>query len=179
MNNVTKLLLGFMCHALLASAQAPSQQSANPLATVQMSVFSLVKTYLIRSAEEMPEANYNFKPAPEVRSFGQILAHVADSQFVGCSGILGEANPSFGVEKTKTSKADITQALQASFAYCEKAFGGLTDANAAALVSYYGSKAPKLSALSGTTTHNMEHYGNLVTYLRIKGLVPPSSEPRQ
>ena len=172
------LALSVGCAVLILALQALAQPSANPLTTAQMSMFSSVKNYLIRSAEKMPEANYNFKPVPEVRSFGQILAHVADSQYQGCSGILGEANPSPGVEKTKTSKADITQALKDSFTYCEKAFAGLTDANAAAAVSYYGSQRPKLSALAGATTHNMEHYGNLVTYLRIKGLVPPSSEPR-
>jgi uncharacterized damage-inducible protein DinB len=174
-----KLVVSLVCAILFLAIQAPAQQSANPLTTAQMSMFSSVKNNLIRSAEKMPEANYSFKPVPEVRSFGQILAHVADSQFAGCSGILGEANPSPGIEKTKTSKSDVTQALKDSFTYCEKAFAGLTDANAAATVSYYGSQRPKLSALTGTTTHNMEHYGNLVTYLRIKGLVPPSSEPRQ
>jgi uncharacterized damage-inducible protein DinB len=173
------LVVSVVLAVLILALQAMAQQSANPLTTAQMSMFSSVKNNLIRSAEKMPEANFSFKPVPEVRSFGQILAHVADSQFAGCSGILGEANPSPGIEKTKTSKADVTQALKDSFTYCEKAFAGLTDANAAALVSYYGSQRPKLSALSGTTTHNMEHYGNLVTYLRIKGLVPPSSEPRQ
>jgi hypothetical protein len=111
-------------------AQAPAQQSSNPLTTVQMPIFSSVENYLIRSAEKMPEAKHNFKPVPEVPSFGQILAHVPD-------------------------------------------------ANAAVIESYYGGKAPKLSALSGTTTHNMEHCGNQVTCMRIKGLVPPSSEPRQ
>ena len=173
-----KLVVTLLCAVLFLADQAPAQQPANPLTTAQMNIFSSVKGYLIRSAEKMPESNYNFKPVPEVRSFGQILAHVADSQFVACSGILGEANPSPDIEKTKTTKAAVTQALKDSFTYCEKAFAGLTDANAATSVSYYGRQAPKLSALSGTTTHNMEHYGNLVTYLRIKGLVPPSSEPR-
>ena len=174
-----KLAASLLCAVLFLAVQARAQQSANPLSAVQMSIFSTAKNYLIRSAEKMPEANYSFRPVPEVRSFWQILGHVADDQFEGCSGILGEANPSPGVEKTKTSKAALTQALKDSFTYCEKAFAGLTDANAAALVSYYGRQAPKLSALAGTTTHNMEHYGNLVTYLRIKGLVPPSSEPSQ
>jgi uncharacterized damage-inducible protein DinB len=174
-----KLLLSLLCAVLALAVPALAQPSANPLTTVQMSVFSSVKNYLIRSAEKMPEANYSFRPVPEVRSFGQILGHVADAQFEGCSGILGEANPSPDVEKTKTSKAALTQALKDSFTYCEKAFAGLTDADAATLVSYYGRQAPKLSALAGTTIHDMEHYGNLVTYMRIKGLVPPSSEPRQ
>jgi uncharacterized damage-inducible protein DinB len=114
-----------------------------------------------------------------VRSFGQILGHVADSQYGFCSTILGETNPALAIEKTKTTKADLVQALKDAVAYCNKAYGGLTDATAVETVKIMGGDQAKLTALSFNNVHTIEHYGNLITYLRLKGLVPPSSEPRK
>jgi uncharacterized damage-inducible protein DinB len=152
--------------------------SQNPLAAGQKFLYTSAKNNIIRSAEKMPEENYSFKPTPEVRSYGQLLGHVADAQYAFCSAVLGKPNPAPGVEKTKTSKADLVQALNEAFAYCDQAYDGLTDAQAATMVKFFGAEQTKLTVLSFNTAHNNEHYGNIVTYLRIKGLVPPSSERR-
>jgi len=93
-----------------------------------------------------------------------------------CSLALGEKNPAPGVEKSKTSKADLVQALQDAIAYCDKAYDGMTDAHAAEIVKIFGRDGAKLTALTINTAHTDEHYGNIVTYMRLKGLVPPSSE---
>jgi uncharacterized damage-inducible protein DinB len=127
----------------------------------------------------MPEENYSFKPTPEVRSFGQLIGHVADAQYAFCSTVLGEKNPAPGVEKSKTSKADLVQALKDAVAYCDKAYDGMTDAQAVQIVKFFGQDRAKVTVLSFNTIHSMEHYGNMVTYLRLKGLVPPSSEARR
>ncbi len=162
--------------ALIWAAPAFSQ---NPLAAGQKFLHTNIKNNIIRSAEKMPEENYSFKPVPEVRSFGQLLGHVADAQYLFCSAVLGETNRGPGVEKSKTSKADLVQALKDAFAYCDKAYDGMTDAQAATMVKFFvGGEQTKLMVLSFNTAHNNEHYGNIVTYLRMKGLVPPSSEPR-
>jgi uncharacterized damage-inducible protein DinB len=126
----------------------------------------------------MPEENYSFKPTPDVRSFGQLLGHVADAQYMFCAAVLGTKSPSLGIEKSKTSKADLVQALKDAFAYCDKAYDGLTDAQAAETVKFFGGDQAKATVLSFNTAHNSEHYGNIVTYLRLKSLVPPSSERR-
>jgi len=166
-------LAGLLLHAQEAGAPA------DPLSAGAKGAYNLIKNNLIKSAEKMPEENYAFKPTPEVRSFGQILGHVADAQYMFCSTVLGEKNPAPGIEKSKTSKADLVQALNDAFAYCDKAYNGMTDAHAAELVKFFGRDQAKLGVLAFNTAHDFEHYGNLVTYLRIKGLVPPSSEQRR
>jgi hypothetical protein len=93
-----------------------------------------------------------------------------------CSQILGEANPSKGIEKTKTSKADLVAALKDAVAYCNKAFDSMTDAKGTQMVKLFNFDMAKLTVLSLNTAHTDEHYGNMVTYLRIKGIVPPTSE---
>ncbi len=127
----------------------------------------------------MPEADYAFKPTEQVRTFGQILAHVAGANYVFCSAAKAEKSPftEDHFEKSATTKAAIVKALSDSIAYCDTAYTGLTDAKAAETIAMpFGmGNAPRASALIGNTGHLQEHYGNLVTYFRIKGMVPPSS----
>jgi uncharacterized damage-inducible protein DinB len=138
--------------------------------------FNYVKGFIVRSAEEMPEADFAFKPTPEVRSFGQIIGHVADANYGICSIVLGEANPSPGVEKNKTSKADLVAALKASYEYCGRAYA-MPDKDIGMKIKLFGQENTRLGGLLLNITHNWEHYGNIVTYLRLKGHVPPSSQP--
>lgn len=156
-------------------AGATSQD--NPLSTHNRMVYGYVKNILVGSAEKMAEENYNFKPTDAVRSYGQILGHVADSQYAMCSVVLGEQNPAPNVEKTKTSKADLVAAIKDACAYCEKAYASMTDASGVQTVKLMGREMPKLGVLTVNSLHAMEHYGNLVTYMRIKNIVPPTSEP--
>jgi len=135
-----------------------------------------VSTWIERAADKMPEEEYAFKPDPAVRSFGQILGHVADANYLFCSGVLGESNPAPGIEKTKSTKAELKAALHDAFAYCNRAYEALTDANANETVKAYGQERNKLGVLWFNASHNLEHYGNLVVYMRAKGIVPPSSE---
>jgi uncharacterized damage-inducible protein DinB len=134
------------------------------------------RSNLVKAAEKMPEEKYNFKPVDSVRSFGQLVGHVADAQYLFCAPILGEAAPRPGVEKNKTAKADLVAALGEAFAYCDKAHASLTDAHAADAVKFFGRESTKLGVLNFNNMHNYEHYGNMVTYLRMNNLVPPSSE---
>jgi uncharacterized damage-inducible protein DinB len=157
-----------------AAAVAPPE---DPLSAYNRGVYGGVKWILLRSAEKMPEENYGFKPTDAVRSFGQIVGHVADAQYIFCSLVRGETNPAPKIEQTKTSKADLIAALKDSFAYCDKAYDGMTDASAAQMVKLHGGDTPKLGALATNNIHTIEHYGNLITYLRMKNIVPPTSEP--
>lgn len=156
---------------------APAQPNPNPLSTWNKYAYARVKDILLRSAEKMPEENYSFKPVDTVRSYGQIVGHAADAQYLFCSMALGETNPGLKIEQTKTSKADLIAALQTAFAYCDKAYDGMTDAKAVEIIKLFGNDAPRLGALTVNNMHSLEHYGNMVTYMRIKGIVPPSSEP--
>jgi uncharacterized damage-inducible protein DinB len=133
--------------------------------------------YVTRAAEQMPEGDYAFRPVATVRTFGQMIAHVAGSQRYYCAAVLGDPAPDEdAIERAATTKAALVTALKESTTYCERAYA-LTDAQAASPAS--GSSGSKLSVLVQNAAHDAEHYGNLVTYLRIKGMVPPSSQPRR
>jgi uncharacterized damage-inducible protein DinB len=159
-----------------AAQEKPAVTAENPLTSWNKGAYARLKGLLARSAEKMPEENYGFKPVDTVRSYGQIVGHVADAQYLFCSLALGEKNPGLDIEHTKTSKADLIAALNTAFAYCDKVYESMTDASAVQSIKLFGNDAPRMSALIVNNMHNMEHYGNLVTYMRIKGIVPPSSE---
>ena len=161
----------------VASDATTSAAQNNPLSAFNKHVYEGVKTILLRSAEKMPEENYAFKPTDAVRSYGRIIGHVADAQYLFCSAVLGEKNPAPKIEQTKTSKADLVAALKDAIAYCDRAYDGLTDASASQTVTFFGGDTPKLGVLNVNAMHSIEHYGNLVTYMRMKNIVPPTSEP--
>jgi uncharacterized damage-inducible protein DinB len=171
--------IAVFCFLSLSGALLCAQTVTDPLSGGIKGIYNMSRSDVVRAAAKMPEENYSFKPTPEVRSFGQIIGHVADAQYLFCSAALGETNPAPGIEKSKTSKADLVQALNDAFTYCDKAYSAMTDAHAADMVKFFGRDQPKLAILAFNSAHNMEHYGNLVTYMRIKGLVPPTSEPRK
>jgi len=170
-----RTILRTLLVCLLVPASVAMAQD-NPFSTFNKVAYARVTGMLLRSAEKMPEESYKFKPTDSVRSYGQIIGHVADAQYMFCSIALGEKNPGLNVEKTKTSKADLTAALKDAFAYCDKAYSGMTDLAGAQTVKLFGGDTPKLDVLVVNNMHNMEHYGNLVTYMRMKNIVPPSSE---
>jgi len=155
---------------------AASAAPANPITVSERGIYSFVSNAVIGAAEKMPEKNYTFKPTPDVHSFGQLVSHVADANYMFCSQAAGEANPSKAIEKTKTSKADLVAALKDAVAYCNKAFEGMTDAKGSEMVQMFSYHLAKLSLFSLNTAHTDEHYGNMVIYLRLKGIVPPTSE---
>jgi len=179
---VRMLVLCLMVPAGIALAQdkpaqdKPAVSPENPLTSWNKIAYTRVKGIVVRSADKMPEENYSFKPVDTVRSYGQIVGHLADAQYLFCSLALGEKAPGLDIEHTKTSKADLVAALNTAFAYCDKAYDSMTDASAAQTIKLFGNDAPRMSALIVNNMHNMEHYGNLVTYMRMKGIVPPSSE---
>jgi uncharacterized damage-inducible protein DinB len=170
------LMICLVASMLTCSAQqAPP---ANPLTTGEQTIYGFFAHNVIAGAEKMPEANYSFQPTPDVRTFGQLVGHLADANNMFCAIVVGDPPPATSVEKTKTSKADLVQALKDAVAYCGKAYDGMTDAKGPELVKFMGRSMPKLTVLSINNAHTDEHYGNMVTYLRIKGIVPPSSEQR-
>jgi uncharacterized damage-inducible protein DinB len=148
----------------------------NMLSTDVKETFIRIRDYILKAADQMNEDQYSFRPSPEVRSYGQLLGHIADGQYLICSSALGEKDPALGIEKSQTTKAGIIKALKDAFAYCEKAHDGMKDADATKEATFFGMKRAKLSVLWINSLHNNEHYGNLVTYLRLKGFVPPSSQ---
>jgi uncharacterized damage-inducible protein DinB len=144
-----------------------------------------IQALILKTAEKVGEDLYSFKPTPDVRSLGGVLGHVADGNNLLCRIAAGEAVDfdkimkdlsSVQVHEKKTTKSEIIAALNESRAFCESVFAKLTDAAAEENVSWFSGKMPKLMMMTFVTSHSWEHYGNLVTYMRLKGIVPPSSE---
>lgn len=167
-----RIIVGLLLLSGLSLAQAPDVKtvSGSTAALYQMAIGNVIK-----AAEAMPEANYSFKPVDTVRSFGEIAGHVADAQYLFCGAAKGEQKAAPGAEKMKT-KAEIVGALKSAKSYCDTAYGMLTDANAGDAVKFMRGERARIGVLEFNTVHTYEHYGNLVTYMRIKGLVPPSSQ---
>jgi uncharacterized damage-inducible protein DinB len=160
-----------------ASPLAAQQQQAAAASTNVMankSIWQIAHNYVLRAAEQMPESLYTFKAAPTVRSFGQLVGHVADAQSMFCALGLGETPSNTGYEQ-KASKADLIAGLKASAAVCDRAYSQ-SDAAVGAPIKLFGRDSNRAFALSLNCAHSFEHYGNLVTYIRLKGMVPPSSQ---
>ena len=118
------------------AGQTPAAPSTNPLTDSIKAQYTIVKGYITKAAAMLDEKDYGFKPAgvaPEVRSFGQLVGHIANAQFMLCAGAAGQAMPSGGNYERMTAKADIVKGLEASFAACDKAFSMANDRNPATL----------------------------------------------
>ncbi len=159
-----------------SNSKGEQASPANPFSMYNKIFYARMKTILASSAEKMPEESYNFKPTEAVRSYGQIVGHLADAQYNFCALALGETNPGLKIEQTKTTKADLVAALKDALAYCDKAYDTMTDASGLQTVKLFGMDMPKFGVLNINNAHDMEHYGNLVTYMRLKNIVPPTSE---
>ena len=177
MKRLVALLLLVSPVTALAQEQAAPAGGAGVAAL--RAVWESVSGYVLRSAEDMPEAEYGFRPVGTVRTFGQQIAHVAGAQYTMCAAALGEPpKEEDEIERTMTTKAQLVAALRASSEYCRRAYAQ-SDADAARPVTMYGQARTRMFALALNATHDGEHYGNLITYLRIKGRVPPSSQRSQ
>jgi len=181
-----KLSRPFICVVLAVAVSSPAlraQQkavpSANPVSQAIRDTWEGAKRNMKESADQMSDVDYSFRPTESVRTFGQILAHIAGASYMYCSAARGEKTPheEDDFEKTATTKAQIVKVLNDSIAYCDAAYSSLTDRTAAEIVpmAFGGKDAARAKALIGNVGHYQEHYGNLVTYFRIKGMVPPSS----
>ena len=162
--------------AFASPALAQADHAAHGPGSVEgvRNLYNTVKGYIAKSAEQMPEEHFAFKPTPDVRSFGQLLGHITDAHYLFCSAVLGETAPASDAEKI-TGKAQLREALQKSIAYCDRAYQ-IADAASAQAVDFFGQSQTKLVVLAFNMGHDFEHYGNIVTYMRLKGLVPPSSQ---
>ena len=172
--------------ATVAYSQAPGGQMQGQkigLATSLQRGYNGFKTNFTAAAEKMPEADYTFKPGstPEARTFAQVIAHIAQSQFGQCSGLKGVPNPMAGkqLEQELKTKAEVTKALADSFAMCDELFANVTDASATEMVKAGQNEQTRAASLYGVIVHGNELAGTAYVYLRSKNIVPPSTENAQ
>ncbi|HEY3160728.1 MAG TPA: DinB family protein [Vicinamibacterales bacterium] len=180
-------LLGASLATAAYAQQGPQQQAPPTTSAFLRNMYNGNKNNIVRSAEKVGEDLYGLRPGPqeEVRTFGQHLAHVANYNFLWCAQAKGEKNPNAGVdlEKTLKTKAEFQKALTDSFAFCDPVYASLNDENGAQVVEIQQengrvTRNTRMALLMLNVVHNNEIYGNLVTTMRIKSIVPPSSEPR-
>jgi uncharacterized damage-inducible protein DinB len=158
-----------------APALAQGGANANTAVGSVASTYRQAVAYITAAAEQMPEADFAFKPTPDVRSFGQLVGHVANAHFMICAAALGETSPATQNYEQVTDKAAIIEGLRASSAVCDRAYA-MSDEMSMQVVGLFGQERTRLSVLVLNAAHDFEHYGYLVTYLRLKGMVPPSSQ---
>jgi uncharacterized damage-inducible protein DinB len=138
-------------------------------------LYETVKGYLIAAAEQMPEEHYGYRPSEEVRTFGQIVGHVANALYPFCGTASGGSPRGPENFEERTTKAGLVEALKMGFEQCDEAYA-MNDMKAMEEVQFFGNTGTRLWVLNFNVAHNWEHYGNLVTYMRANGLVPPSSQ---
>jgi uncharacterized damage-inducible protein DinB len=165
--------------AAMAEAQTPSGPLPG-VADAAEAMFRGPRGFILRAAEKMPDEYFAFRPTPEVRSFGEILGHIADGYTLVCGMAIGDTPPAniYENEKTKKTKAELVAALKSTAEYCDKVHARLTGDRGAEQIDFARARVPRITVLFSNAGHAWEHYGNLVTYMRLKGIVPPSSEPR-
>jgi uncharacterized damage-inducible protein DinB len=189
MRSMTKIIVSVLFGCLLAIPAAAQtgqkDSSADPLSSWLRNIYKGNRNNIARAAEKMPEEFYGLRPGPqtEVRTYGQVVGHLADFNYMWCAQAKGEKNPNEGNDFEKvTSKADLVKAINGALSYCDGVYAALTDASGMQMIEVTQENGKqqrvlRISQLMLNVFHNNEHYGNIVTYLRIKSIVPPSSEP--
>ena len=176
-------VLLLVCASLPAGAQTSDsgfgEMASTSMASVAKSMHANIRRNLAEAAESVPAGEYGFKPTPQVRSFGELVGHVATANFFFCSQAKGEQSPSTTNYEKVTEKTALVKALNDSLAYCDAVYTATTDTNFGATVKTRAPGGDRDSArgalLVFNTAHNNEHYGNLIVYMRLKGHVPPST----
>ena len=166
---------------LVAAAFTPGlfAQTANPLSSELSQMYTIIKANLLKMARKMPAEGYGFRPTPQVETFARRIAHIAGANQRTCAGLKGETK-SLDLA-SKTAKADLVAALEQSFAYCDEVFDSLTDRMAVEMVNGRIGSPPspapqtRLSIMWNVVRHSNELYGYMAVYLRLNGVVPPSS----
>ena len=180
------LVTVLLCILALPAIAQENHPSDNPLSAFTKRVYGFQKGTLLRSAEKMPEENYSFKPVDTVRTYGQVVGHLAGAQYLFCSKVLDEEKPGAEVGgRPRPQKADLIAALKTAFAYCDKAYDAMTDASGGQIVKLFGTDTPRLGVLNFNNVHNMgaftetchlhEDQGHRSSYPASRGKCPHQS----
>jgi uncharacterized damage-inducible protein DinB len=184
MSRVMLLSICLISFAMPAAAQtsdgAADQSLSMSMAATAKQMHAIIRRDLAEAADATPADEYAFKPTPQVRSFGELIGHVANANFYFCSQAKGEKSPATQNYERAADKAAIAQGLKDSLAYCDEVFASTTDANFSQAVKVAGPGGSATATTRGlvlmfNTTHQNEHYGNVIVYMRLKGHVPPST----
>jgi uncharacterized damage-inducible protein DinB len=173
---IIRLAFAIFAGCVLLAPAETSAQGTNPLSAGAKAQFTGISSFVTRSADKIPENLFSFRATPEVRTIAELFGHIADAYFAMCATAEGSKPPQQGLEKSATTKATLVKALADGVSYCQSVMERMTDLKGTESVPFYFGPTPRLSILYFVTTHTYEHYGNLVTYMRLNKIVPPSSE---
>jgi uncharacterized damage-inducible protein DinB len=181
---MTMKRLGLVMVGLLASGAACAAQDAAPAGPVANPVTTTVKSQLTRyeknmvaAADSMPAEKYNFKPTPEMNSFGHVVMHIAQSNYFLCAKISGQAAPDVKLADTD-GKDKLVAGLKASFEFCSTALAGVDDSKLGDPLTLFGNRqTSRAGALITLSDDWYDHYGAQATYLRLNGILPPTAQP--
>ena len=170
------LILGVVAAAVMAKPCAGQSADSTLITSVQMGA-GYLQGMITGSAAKMDEGDYEFRPTPDVRSFAELMGHVADSNYDFCSTMTGDKRPAIRVGETAKTKSQLQAALTESFKYCETALAAMGGPRGREMVKFQGRMMPASTVMNFRNYHGLLHYGNTIVYLRLKGKVPPSTEP--
>lgn len=176
---IVRFVVALCAVSATASAQTPTGQTLDLPGSLRRS-YNQVRSFITAQAEAVPQADYAFKPTPDVRSFGELMGHIADYNYIFCAPARGGVNPAEGksLEKLRT-RAEILTALADSFAFCDAVFSSLTMTSALEMVKQNGNDVTRAGSLMPVIVHDYEEYGYAAVYLRLRGIVPPSTQRAQ
>jgi uncharacterized damage-inducible protein DinB len=157
---------------------AQAQTDSDPLTAALAGQYAGVARNVRAAAEAVSEGVYGFRPTPDVRTLGELLGHIAEYQYILCSDAAGEPNPNARQLEEITSQAEMAGIVAEAIEYCSAVWDRATDEWLLEPSGDPGSQL-RVAALAFNNSHTNEHYGNIVTYLRLNGIVPPSSMPAQ
>ena len=170
---MTRLLAMAAAAAFFAVSSAYAQ---SPMTDSLKRQHDMIKGNILKTAAQVPDAVWSFRPTPEVRTFAQLMGHIANANYMICGAAGDTKGPATDAEKTLSTKADLSKAVADSFAFCDKVIAGLDDKKGMESVKFFIGPTPRAMVIAFNTSHNNEHYGNLVTYMRLNKIVPPSSQ---
>jgi uncharacterized damage-inducible protein DinB len=137
------------------------------------------RALVLRMAEAIPEEKYDFKPTPEVRSFRDQLTHLVGENYMFMGMVVGERPAEGSRADSLKSKDEILKALKESYDYGAKVWSGLTEQKALEMMpGRGGQQVQRWTPILANIVDNMDHYGNLVVYVRLNGMVPPRTADR-
>jgi uncharacterized damage-inducible protein DinB len=170
------LMAGAVAAAVMLVPSYAGAQDGNPLMSSVKTQHEMIKNNLLKTAAKVPEQVWSFRPTPEVRTFAEIMGHIIDSSLGICGAGAGEKAVPVNAEKTMTTKEQLSKALADALAFCDKVIAAMDDKKGMETTKFFGGQTVRAQVIAFNTAHNYEHYGNLVTYMRINKIVPPSSE---
>ena len=166
-----------LCGAVSAAAQQPAMpRTGDAMVASIRAIYDRVRSNLTRAADMMSEHDYGYRPTADVRTFGELIGHIANGNFAFCAAALGAENPNkVNIERTVRDRPGLISTLAKSFAWCDPAYQ-ISDADASGPAFLMGAQRTRYDALVINNSHDDQHYGNIVTYMRLRGLVPPSTQ---